>query len=408
VKRRPRILFIVPSTYDALKKKGTHLMIRERSESGFFERVITFHPVAPRTRRLKLDAVHTVSEFGLDLLPIQGRILRLCQRPFRAFRVLSSLCRTVRSEQIDVIRANDPYWMGLYGWVTSRLTGRPLAISIHANYDLTYRLNGRCGAPTILGSRRLSKRMERFILRHADRIFPISHTLGNIAIGLGAEANKVRVIPHGFDCYRQMEKDTGSIRSSFGIREHHRVISFAARLSNETYVYDVLRASRFLAETHDDFTVIIAGSGTELEKVRDFVNSDPVLGEHVRLTGFLSRDRVYELRSISDVSLCLMGGFSLIEACAAGSVPISYAVEWHGELVRNGETGFLVSEGDVDGVACAMAQVLDDPELAKSLGTAAQRLARSRHDIGVTTHIKRQHYLELLQLRAHRHWRTAA
>ena len=170
----------------------------------------------------------------------------------------------------------------------------------------------------------------------------------------------------------------------------------------------MLRASRFLAETHDDFTVIIAGSGTELERVRDFVNSDPVLGERVRLTGFLSRDRVYELRSISDVSLCLMGGFSLIEACAAGSVPISYAIEWHGELVRNGETGFLVSEGDVDGVVCAMAQVLDDPELAKSLGTAAQRLARSRHDIGVTTHIKRQHYLELLQLRAHRHWMTAA
>jgi len=42
-----------------------------------------------------------------------------------------------------------------------------------------------------------------------------------------------------------------------------------------------------------------------------------------------------------------MGGFSLIEAYAAGRPVVSYDVEWHSELVKNNETGFLIPESMV-------------------------------------------------------------
>ena len=65
-----------------------------------------------------------------------------------------------------------------------------------------------------------------------------------------------------------------------------------------------------------------------------------------------------------------MGGFSLIESCAAGSPAIAYDVEWHGELVRDGETGFLLAEGDAAGLVAAVERLLDDEALAARLGAA--------------------------------------
>jgi len=118
------------------------------------------------------------------------------------------------------------------------------------------------------------------------------------------------------------------------------------------------------------------------------------------MVGFRSREVVAAVRQASAVSLCLMGGFSLIEACAASSPVVSYDVEWHHELVHEGETGFLVPEHDVDRLKTAVERLLDDPVLGRTLGQAARVLALSRHDVAMTTAIKRQCYLDLLKSRS--------
>ena len=91
-----------------------------------------------------------------------------------------------------------------------------------------------------------------------------------------------------------------------------------------------------------------------------------------------------------------MGGFSLIEACAAGRPFVSYDVEWHHELVVNGVTGRLLPEHDTMGVADALAALLEDQALADRLGEGACRLVHSRYSLQHTQKIKRQVYGEML------------
>ena len=43
------------------------------------------------------------------------------------------------------------------------------------------------------------------------------------------------------------------------------------------------------------------------------------------------------------------------------------------EVVRDGETGLLLSEGDVDGMAAAMRRLVLEPALAARLGAAGQQ-----------------------------------
>ena len=91
-----------------------------------------------------------------------------------------------------------------------------------------------------------------------------------------------------------------------------------------------------------------------------------------------------------------MAGFSLIEACAAGRPVVSYDVEWHSELVKYKETGFLLKENDVDGVFDALDWILEHPEESNAMGQKAKALAFERHDLKITSATKIRCYSEIL------------
>lgn len=399
---RPHIMFLVPADYDALERKGVLHMIHERSEGGVFRRVVTVHPLAKYTRCIRLDDVHVVYEFGLNGLPLAARwpVLKRLLAPVYLVWLLARLQELIKSESIHLIRATDPYFMGVVGWILSYKYGVPFCVSIHADYDKRYELDGAKGAPTILGSRRLAKRVERFVLSRAPMVMPIRESLAEYAVKSGARPETIRVIPHGIDLepFRRLLPEDA--RESLGLPENVRLLSFVGRLSKENYVDDMLAMVKSLAETRDDFVLVMAGGGNEEQRLREEVANDPVMQKHVRLLGFLPRERAILLRRISDVSLCLMGGFSLIEACAAGRPVISYDVEWHHELVRDGETGFLLPEHDIDALVKAVNRLLDQPRLARKMGEQARTLAFDRHEAGKASAVKVRCYQELLEMHA--------
>lgn len=328
------ILYIVPSTYEALERKGVVHQILERDLDGYFDRVITVHPRAPRTRVLRLDATHTVHEFGPDAVrgSADRRWLRRLQAPHYAWRVLAGVKRLVVDEGVDLIQATDPYWMGCIGVTAGKRTNVPVCVSIHADYDQRYKLDGSKGAPVIGGSRLAAKRLERYVLSRADRVLPIRQTLAEQAIRDSAREKSVRLFPHGMDTSAFTSSPDPRLLDSLGLPRNRRIISFAGRLSRENYVDDILSAAESLA-SRDDVLFVLAGGGKEEARLHRRVSENPNLRENVRFIGFQPRSVIAELRKASAASLAPMGGFSLIEAAAAGRPLVAYDVEWHHELV---------------------------------------------------------------------------
>jgi glycosyltransferase involved in cell wall biosynthesis len=373
-------------------------MLRDFDEGGFFELVWVAFPFARTSNRAQVSERVVAEDIGIDWLPLANtaRRLRRLGAPLHVLRSIFLLCRGVRRDRIDVVRATDPCFAGLVGLITSRLTRRPFCVSIHADFDQRHRLGGASAATTVFGSRTLARSIEGFVLRRAALVMPIRESLRPYAMRRGVARDRIRVIPHGTDLRVFVAPTQCDVRARFGIAPATRIISFAGRVSRENYIDDVLELARRLSATRDDFVVIVAGGGVDEERIRAAVAAEPALTRTVRLVGFQPRDVVAALRQASAVSLCLMGGFSLIEACAAASPVISYAVEWHDELVRDGDTGFLVAEHDVDGLVVVAGRLLDDSRLGSTLGAAARALALARHDLETTTKIKRQCYLDLL------------
>jgi len=198
---KPSILFIVPATYEALVTKSVEHMIFERDEGGFFGKVVTVHPFSPKTKTIKLNDCHEIHEIGFDLLPGSERfhILRCIQYPVHFFRIIWNAIRLSKKNQIDIIRATDPYWIGLFGFICARVCKIPFCVSIHADYDKRMELDSNISMSTVLGSYKLAKRLERFILPQANMVIPIRETLGEKAIANGVKPEKVKIIPHGID-----------------------------------------------------------------------------------------------------------------------------------------------------------------------------------------------------------------
>jgi len=398
---KPSILFIVPAEYEALKEKGVDSMILERDEDGFFGKVITLHPCCSKTRSISLNECHEIYEVGFDLIPgsEHWRLLMYAQYPAHFFRVIWNAVKLVKKYRIDLIRANDPFWMGLFGYLTSRICRIPFCVSIHADYEKRMALDKSISIVKVFGSYKLAKRLARFILSKADRVMPIRESLGVQAVTNGADTEKIRVIPHGMDFSPFRLFPAYDILDRFGVDSRRKTISFVGRLTSENYVNDILDIARKLEEKRQDFTIVMAGGGKEESRIKHEVFSDAILKRHVFLLGFQPKDICFDLRRASDVSLCLMAGFSLIEACAAERPVVSYDVEWHYELVKNNQTGFLIPEHDVNGAVEALDWLLDHPEESEEMGKKAKTLAFEHHDLKSTSKIKIMCYSEILSQR---------
>jgi glycosyltransferase involved in cell wall biosynthesis len=71
-------------------------------------------------------------------------------------------------------------------------------------------------------------------------------------------------------------------------------------------------------------------------------------------------------------------GLSVLEAMASGTPVVASRLDGLPEVVRDGETGFLVTPGDVDELRDRLAQLLGDPALAARMGRRGRELVLER------------------------------
>jgi phosphoheptose isomerase len=92
-------------------------------------------------------------------------------------------------------------------------------------------------------------------------------------------------------------------------------------------------------------------------------------------------------------------GITPLEAAAAGRPLVGSAVGGLLDSVVDGETGRLVPPRDVQALADAVREVLDDPQLGRRLGEAARARAATLYDWGVVTAQTERALLEVSQPR---------
>lgn len=151
-----------------------------------------------------------------------------------------------------------------------------------------------------------------------------------------------------------------------------KVIS-VGRLTPQKNYASLIRAFKYVADKHPDWTLEIYGDGTQemvLKSLIDKLN----LKKHVFLKGFSSNVKeVMTNASIFALSSIFEGfGLVIVEAMACGLPVVSYACPCGPkDIITEGKDGFLVNVNDEIDLANKINLLIEDEELRQQMSNAA-------------------------------------
>ena len=256
-------------------------------------------------------------------------------RPLRALLLplfLLSFARAARraSRKADVVHA---HW--LPSAVAGLATGKPLVLQAWgSDVELAKRL------PWLF----------RPLLRRARVAVCASSSLAADVRALGAR--DVRVIPSGIE-----------VPVEVGPSEEPPHVLYVGRLSEEKGIRELVEAAAGLP-------LVVVGDGP----LRDLVPST---------VGFVPHDELgpyYERAAVVCVPSRREGyGVTAREAMAYGRAVVTTGVGGLADAIADGDTGVVVTPGDVGALRAALEHLLADPGLRERLGAAAR--AKARRDL---------------------------
>ncbi|GAA4013997.1 glycosyltransferase family 4 protein [Streptomyces sp. NBC_01352] len=178
-----------------------------------------------------------------------------------------------------------------------------------------------------------------------------------------------------------------------------RVVVSAGRM-HQIKRYDLLiRAFSTLAEEFPDWQLRIYGDGGEAGKLRSLVTDLGLTGRALLMGGFSPIESEWAKGSIAAVTSSAESfGMTLVEAMRCGLPVVSTDCPvGPREILRDGEDGFLVPNGEVEGIAWGLRRLMADEPLRRTMGAAALRNA-ARYDPAAVA----DRYLELFEDAARR------
>lgn len=155
--------------------------------------------------------------------------------------------------------------------------------------------------------------------------------------------------------------------------ENKKVIA-VGRYTHQKGFERLIEAWHILSPEFPDWRLDIIGDGEERDKLQHLIRSYHLEEQVTLASPTKSIDKVYLDASVLVMSSRYEGlPMVLLEAQAFGLPIVSFACKCGPkDIVANGETGFLVEENDIEGLARQLAKVMKDKKLRKQMGRKAK------------------------------------
>lgn len=189
--------------------------------------------------------------------------------------------------------------------------------------------------------------------------------------------HRIEVVPLGIDTE---EWDTAPFRET---PVPFNVISVGRLVPVKGYPL-LLEAIAILVAQGRDIRLTIVGDGPEQSRLREYAQRLGIT-DRVFLAGWKGQDELRELYRESDV--CVLSSFAegvpviLMEAMALGVPCVAPRITGIPELIRHGIDGTLVTPANVEELAAAIAEMMDNPESRRSMASASRERITEKYDL---------------------------
>jgi len=267
---------------------------------------------------------------------------------------------------------------------------------VHANsvWDVPYALRAAkpLGAPVVAHVRTQTDRNKarKYSLHKSDAVICTSHRAADVLSDFKSLKDRVFYVPNGIDLLRFHRTTSRSeSRRRFGLDDNAVVFGAVGRIDRLKGLDLLVRAFSRVAGTVEGARLLIVGDargkGSSFEGELRGQVEQLGLSKHVIFAGHQDDP----VASFAALDVLVMPsrtegfGRSAVEAMAMAKPVIASDVGALPEIVEDGHTGYVVPDGDVDGLADRMSELAADTLKREEFGRVGRAVAEDRFDLKV-------------------------
>lgn len=308
---------------------------------------------------------------GRGIVPaLKENKLRYFLIPFFFWFQFRALLELTRKIQPDLIYAHWFTPQGINAGIVSVITGIPFAFVNHASDVFILKKIPWLGGIVV---RYFSKRAKAITTSAKCTLERFKFFYNN-----EEEFKKVniKIIPMGIDYskFDQVSLNKAELKERYNIGEQI-VLLFIGRLVDRKGIVDLLRAFHLLKNQHPGLILLIAGEGQQRAKFEQEA-ANLKISNQVIFTGFISGRKKTDFLHMADIliipSIITKGGHAeglpvvLMEGLAVGKLVVATYESSAGEIITNGENGFLVKQKDPKAIAKAVDRIMQMEQTRKN------------------------------------------
>ena len=178
--------------------------------------------------------------------------------------------------------------------------------------------------------------------------------------------NKISIASRHF-----LNFDTFKIKKN--IEERKNLVGYIGRLSEEKGVSILIKAIPIAVKKIEDVEFLIGGNGDLYNEMKNFIHTNN-LDNKVKFTGWVSHDDIPDF--LNELKLLIIPSYTeglpniLLEAMACGTPVLATPVGAIPDIIRDRETGFIISENNPDNIVENIINILNNPYLNRIVFTA--------------------------------------
>ena len=228
------------------------------------------------------------------------------------------------------------------------------------------------------GARKFFAWCERWAARRCHRMICVADAMTDLMVDAKvAPRSQFTTVYSGMEVepFLEAHRYRSAIRQELGISDEAIVVGKIARLFHLKGHEYLIEAAAEVVKQVPEIVFLLVGDGVLREQLQKRIDE---LGMHRNFcfAGLVAPKRIPEFLGAMDILVhtSLREGLAraLPQALIAGIPVVSFDIDGAREVVRDGETGFLLAPRDIQGLARALIRLAKDASLRKKLGKTGQ------------------------------------
>jgi PEP-CTERM/exosortase A-associated glycosyltransferase len=347
----------------------------------------TFHLTTPRHGPTSAD-VETIDGWTFHRTPLHQSMLGRIPAAGKYISEIGSTVRRLRTLiaelKPDIVHAHSPVLNALPALHVARQLGLPVVYEVRALWEDGAVDHGT----TRTGSVRyhVSRMLETFALRRANRVTTICEGLRREIAGRGVESGRIVVIPNGVDC-EQFAYDPSPDHALIERLQLRDTVNIG--FIGSFYGYEglelLVQAFAESSRRRPELRLLFVGGGPREAAMRALVDERGLDGK-VIFSGRVPHIDVQKYYSVCDLMVYprlptrvteLVTPLKPLEAMAQGRLVLVSDVGGHKELVSDGQTGYMFAAGQRSALVSRLEGILDDRGAWAAIRQRARRFVET-------------------------------